>query len=659
MNQRRDVTGLVGIGILLLLASGLGFSPISDGFLGVDVLFVAAGFLATKEILREFRANAKHNRGYGWVTLGPFYAKRLRYFIPSALVAVLLVWLAVSFTNDSRYLNGVTSDAIWSALMLANVHFIHQGVDFMANTSHSSPLLNFWAVSTYVQVVLVYPLLLVAALGFKNYRIGNKRVGHRKRAIYALAAIVAITTALTIAESIFEPKTAMFTSTARLADFAIGGLFAAIRINEVTFGRPQLLLSRLVALLVIVFSPLLAQNLTQNSSLLVIAVAAGFLATSHSSRMPDTFSIVLGMQPLYGLGVIASQILIWYWPILVLAHRYGFHLGYQGSVGNRLLLGVAIICLATLTHLVASRLFVKAPILTSEDFNPALQDALEDEAESDADAEKESDKDADSTQDEQAKARTAYQNRTQVLVAAVLGTLCLALVSAPSIIAPPEKNGTPSNSATQSPGTSTGVTRPQVVFLGASITAGCCTKKVPGWAVQVSNQLDWTITNLAKRGTGYSHGNSYGPCSDGSCRSIPAMAVRAVTLKPDAVVVSGGRNDCQLAMSNPSRVQSAINQTFDSLRAGLPRTPIIAMSVIYNEKRTIPECYSRVNSWISAAASRNHIGFVPGVTTWLAGHADYLNKDDVHPNDAGHTEIARRFVQWFQDKDIRVEASIR
>ena len=655
MNQRRDVTGLVGIGILLLMASGLGFSPLSDGFLGIDVLFVAAGFLATKEILREFRANAKHNRGYGWVTLGPLYSKRLRYLIPSALVAILLVWLSVSFTNDSHYLSGVTSDAIWSALMLANVHFIHQGVDFMANTSHSSPLLNFWAIATYVQVVLVYPLLLVAALGFKNYRIGNKRVGHRKRAIYALTAIVVITSALTIAENIFEPKTAMFTSSARLADFAIGGLFAAVRINEVTFGRPQLLLSRLVALLVIVFSPLLTQNLTQNSSLLVIAVAAGFLATSHSSRMPDTFSIVLGMQPLYGLGVIASQTLIWYWPILVLAHRYGFHVGYQGSVSNRLLLGVVIICLATVAHLVASRLFVKASTESAVDSDPALRDALEDEADSEVEVEKEED----TTSDEQTKARTAYQNRTQVLVAAVLGTLCLALVSAPSIIAPPEKNVTPSNTASQSPGTSTGTLSPQVVFLGASITAGCCTKRVPGWAVQVSHQLDWTITNYARRGTGYSHGNSYGACADGSCRSIPAMAVRAVTLRPDAVVVSGGRNDCQLALSNPSRVQSAINQTFDSLRLGLPHTPIIAMSVIYNQKRSIPECYSRVNTWISAAAARNHVEFVPGVTTWLAGHSEYLNKDDVHPNDAGHTEIARRFVQWFQAHNIRVEANIR
>jgi len=657
MNQRRDVTGLVGIGILLLLASGLGFSPISDGFLGIDVLFVAAGFLATKEILREFRANAKHNRGYGWVTLGPFYLKRLRYLIPSALIAVVLVWLAVSFTNDSRYLSGVTSDAIWSALMLANVHFIHQGVDFMANTSHSSPLLNFWAISTYVQVVLVYPLLLVAALGFKNYRIQNKRVGHRKRAIYALAAIAIITTLITVAENVFEPKTAMFTSTARLADFAIGGLFAAIRINEVTFGRAQLLLSRLVALIVIVFSPFLAKTLTQNSSLLVIAIAAGFVAASHSTRIPDSFSIVLGMQPLYGLGVISGQVLIWYWPILVLAHRYGFHVGYQGSVGNRLLLGVVIICLAIFSHLAASRLFVKASIASSDDADTSLQDALEDEVDTEVEAEIAKDEAISKT--EQARARTAYQNRTRVLVAAVLGTVCLALVSAPSIIAPPEKNGTSSNTANPSPGTSTGILSPHVVFLGASITSGCCTKHVPGWAIQTSNQLSWTITNLAKRGTGYSHGNSYGPCSDGSCRSILAMAVRAVTMHPDAVVVSGGRNDCQLAISDPSRVQSAVNQTFDSLRSGLPHTPIIAMSVIYNEKRTIPECYSRLNSWISAAAARNHVAFVPGVTTWLAGHRDYLNKDDVHPNDAGHTEIARRFVQWFQAHNIRVEASIR
>ena len=253
MNRRPDITGLSGIGILLLLASALGFSPISSGFLGVDVFFVCAGFMMTKALLKEFRNNAKHNKGYGWVSLRPFYLSRLVYFLPSAFLTLAGVLLAVSLTGDAKYFSTLSSDAIWAALMLANVNFMHQGVNFLASTSHSSPILNFWAISTYAQALAVFPLLLISALGFKNYRVNTTRIRHRKRAILGLTAITVVTAAITVVELAWEPETALFTSSARIADFAIGGLFAAIRINEATFGYMQLLLCRIGALSVIVF----------------------------------------------------------------------------------------------------------------------------------------------------------------------------------------------------------------------------------------------------------------------------------------------------------------------------------------------------------------------------------------------------------------------
>jgi len=647
MKQRRDIIGLTGLGILLLLASGLGFSPIADGFLGIDVVFVCAGYLATKELLKEYRTNAKHNRGYGWVSLTPFYLKRLIYFVPSALLTLLVVTLAVSFTNDTEYFSGLTTDAIWAALMLANVNFIHEGVDFLSNTSQSSPLLNFWAISTYFQVLLVYPLLLVAALGFKNYRVRNKRVRHRQRAIYALGVITAVSVLITMIELVFEPKTALFTSSARLADFAIGGLFAALRINEAAFGRAQLLLTRFSALVIILLSPLLFGNFAQNWASLFIAVAAAFICGSHSSRLPDIFSQALGSRPVHFIGVIAPQIFLWYWPILVLAHRYGFHIGYEGSISHRAVLAILILIVATVAHF-AIRTLVSIIMPRATEVDPSSSDANTDEDTSPDDEDIE----------EESKPKTSYQKRNQILVAALVGSLAIATVSAPSIIAPAVKVVSDGAKPTASDSTGSDYMSPRVIFLGASITAGCCTQEVPSWPNQVSQQLNWRVINLARRGTGFTHGNNYGVCSDGSCRSIAQMAVRAITQRPDAVVVSGGRNDCKIAMTDPKRAQTAISQTFDALRVGLPYTPIIAMSVIYNQKRDIPECYSRVNSWISAAAAKNKVAFVPDVTTWMAGHPEFLNSDRVHPNDAGHTEVARRFVAWFNQQNLRIVAGI-
>jgi peptidoglycan/LPS O-acetylase OafA/YrhL/lysophospholipase L1-like esterase len=647
MKQRRDIIGLTGLGIVLLLASGLGFSPIADGFLGIDVVFVCAGYLATKELLKEYRTNAKYNRGYGWVSLTPFYLKRLIYFVPSALLTLLAVTLAVSFTNDTEYFSGLTTDAIWAALMLANVNFIHEGVDFLSSTSQSSPLLNFWAISTYFQVLLVYPLLLVAALGFKDYRIRNKRVRHRQRALYALGVITAVSVLITMIELVLEPKTALFTSSARLADFAIGGLFAALRINEAAFGRLQLLLTRFSALAIILLSPLLLGTFAQNWASLFIAVSTAFICGSHSARLPDIFSQALGSRPVHFIGVIAPQIFLWYWPILVLAHRYGFHIGYEGSISHRAVLAILILIVATVSHF-AIRTLVSTIMPQATEVDPSASDFNTDEDTSPDDEDIE----------EESKPKTSYQKRNQVLVAAVAGSLAMATVSAPSIIAPAVKvvSGRPTPTASNS--AMPDYLSPRVIFLGASITAGCCTQEVPSWPDQVAKQLNWRVTNLAKTGTGFTHGNSYGVCADGSCRSIAQMAVRAVTQRPDAVVISGGRNDCKIAMADPTRAQNSINQTFDALRVGLPYTPIIALSVIYNQKRAIPECYSRVNSWISAAAAKNKIAFIPGVTTWMAGHPEFLNSDRVHPNDAGHTEVARRFVAWFNQQNIRIVAGV-
>lgn len=653
MNQRRDATGLIGIGIILLLLSGLGFSPASKGFLGIDIFFVVAGYLGTKELLTEYRKNAKHNRGYGSVSLSAYYGRRMLYPVVSALLALGVIAFAVRFTNDLEYINQVSMDAIWAAFMLANVNFMHQGVDFLASTSKSSPILNYWAVSTYTQVMLIYPLLVLSALGFKKARIKNKRVRHRKRAIYALGTIAIVAIVVTAVEQVLEPKTAMFTASARLADFAIGGFFAAIRINELNFGRMQLVLTRLGALMILGFSPFLFNGVDAHIASAVIAIAAGFLLASHSKRLPDIFSTVFGAWPLYGIGLIATQIFLWYWPILVLAHRYGFHLGYEGGALERAGLSILIIGVSTVTHIIITKLIL--PLTVRVNASGESIDVPNEHDDNDADEPEKSEADL-----SKPKSKTVYQYRNSALALALTGTAALAIVSAPTLIAPPETSPTaiPTTSASSTTNGSD-LFKPRAVFLGASITFGRGAVDVPGWSKQAAVQLGWNLTNLAKPGTGFTHGNKLGVCAGNNCPSIADMAITAITKKPDVVVISGGLNDCSAALKDAPRAQTAINQTFNSLRRGLPYTPIIAMSVIQNKGARIPECYARINTWIASAAENNQIAFIPDVSQWIAGKPELLSKDRIHPNDAGHTEIARRFVMWFRQQNIRVEPGVQ
>jgi peptidoglycan/LPS O-acetylase OafA/YrhL/lysophospholipase L1-like esterase len=649
VNRRPDLAGLSGIGILLLLASALGFSPISSGFLGVDVFFVCAGFIMTKALLKEFRDNAKHNKGYGWVSLRPFYMSRLVYLLPSAFLTLAGVLLAVSLTGDAKYFSTLTSDAIWAALMLANVNFMHQGVNFLASTSHSSPILNFWAISTYAQALAVFPLLLISALGFKNYRLNTKRIRHRKRAILGLAAITVVTATITIVELAWEPDTALFTSSARIADFAIGGLFAAIRINEATFGYVQLLLCRIGALSIIIFSHAIFTSFAPNFASIAIAAAAGFIAATHSVRQPDMVSRILGAQPIYGFGVIALQVFLWYWPILVILHRYGFHIGYRGEFTQRLISGVIIIVIATVAHF-AMMLLTKP-----------LRSRIAQSTEKAADAQDQIDDDLDDLEivkdaKESGARVTAYENRLKTLIPAAIAGLAIILISAPSLVAPPMKTDVGQAIKTPSPSTSVPSTQngPKVVFIGASITAGWWAKYKNGWVKQSAQKLHWQAINLAKPGTGFTKDSRNGLCSKITCKSIPKQAVKAILLQPDAVVIAGGYNDCKSALRDPVATRSAIKATYEALRAGLPNTPLIALSVVGNQSFTVRPCSVKMNAWMAESAKANGFYFVPDVSTWLSGHPEYMFRDNVHPNTAGHTLIARRFVAWFKQQNIQI-----
>jgi peptidoglycan/LPS O-acetylase OafA/YrhL/lysophospholipase L1-like esterase len=649
MNRRPDITGLSGIGILLLLASALGFSPISAGFLGVDVFFVCAGYLMTKALLKEFRHNAKHNKGYGWVSLRPFYLSRLVYFLPSALLTLAGVLLVVSLTGDAKYFATLSSDAIWAALMLANVNFMHQGVNFLASTSHSSPILNFWAISTYAQALAVFPLLLISALGFKNYRVNTTRIRHRKRAILGLTAITVVTAAITVVELAWEPETALFTSSARIADFAIGGLFAAIRINEAAFGYVQLLLCRIGALSIIIFSHAIFASFAPNYASIAIAVAAGFIAATHSARQPDTVSRILGAQPIYGFGSIALQVFLWYWPILVMLNRYGFHIGYRGELSQRLTSGAIIIVIATMAHF-AMKLVTK-PLLSRIAQSTEKADEEQDQTDDDLD-------DLELAKDAKKSGAhvTAYENRLKTLIPAAIAGLALILISAPSLVAPPMKTDVSQGNKTPSPSASvpSKQSRPKVVFIGASITAGWWAKNKNGWVNQSARQLHWQAINLAKPGTGFTHDSHAGTCVAVTCKSIAKQAVNAVLLQPDAVVVAGGYNDCRNAMREPVSTRSAIKATYETLRVGLPTTPIIALSVVGNQSFTIRPCSARINAWMAESAKANDFYFVSDVSTWLSGHPEYMVRDNVHPNTAGHTYITQRFVTWFRQQNIQI-----
>ncbi|MCU1438824.1 MAG: exported protein [Naasia sp.] len=66
-------------------------------------------------------------------------------------------------------------------------------------------------------------------------------------------------------------------------------------------------------------------------------------------------------------------------------------------------------------------------------------------------------------------------------------------------------------------------------------------------------------------------------CGHSQCPPLTEMAWRAVEEQPDVVVVAGGQNDTVTAYNDPLGQGAAIDETFLTRRAGLPRACVVAV----------------------------------------------------------------------------------
>ncbi|MFL6178059.1 MAG: SGNH hydrolase domain-containing protein [Ornithinibacter sp.] len=309
---RGDIEGLRALAVVLVVAFHAGVGAVTGGFVGVDVFFVLSGFLITGLLVDEMART-------GTISLGDFYARRVRRLLPLATLVLAATAAATYALVPPIDRKGVAGDIIGSALWSANWRFAAESTQYMADTD-KSPVLHYWSLAVEEQFYLVWPLLLLLLVGTTGLALRAWPVVLRRIAL-ALGVVIVASLWLSWKQTDATSPFAYFGLHTRAWELGVGAALA--------LARPLL--------------PMLTRRAAEGAALLGVAMVLGSaLAMDESTPFPGTAATVpvLGTALLIAAGarlpdgVVSSTLsrpvpryvgrvsyawYLWHWPVLVLA----------------------------------------------------------------------------------------------------------------------------------------------------------------------------------------------------------------------------------------------------------------------------------------------------------------------------------------------------
>ena len=306
---RAEIQALRAAAVVLVVTYHLWPSLLPGGFIGVDVFFAISGFLITSLLLREAERSGK-------VSLAAFWARRARRILPAALVTVLFCAVATVVFVPLTYWPQFFAEMRASTAYVQNWHLAMAAVDYLASTNGPSPVEHFWSLSVEEQFYLVWPALIVAALGATR----SQPMRVRRAAIgLVMAALTALSLAYSILHTAADPAAAYFVTPTRAWEFGVGGLLALAPHHERSAAGRSVL--SWVGIAAIVLAAATYSSHTPFPGYTALLPVLGALAVMRAGTPALRWSPtpVLTLSPIQFLGDISYSVYLWHWPFIVLA----------------------------------------------------------------------------------------------------------------------------------------------------------------------------------------------------------------------------------------------------------------------------------------------------------------------------------------------------
>lgn len=351
LGYRADVEGLRAVAILLVVACHAKVPWLAGGFVGVDVFYVLSGYLITGLLVQEISTT-------GDLRFANFYGRRLRRLLPALLlmlaITCVLARLLLPATGAPAQATAAASAALW----LSNFHFAFAHLGYFAPAAETNLFLHTWSLGVEEQFYLVWPLLVVLAMGAWE---GAKRPPSPARLQWLFGGIFVVSLALSWYWTRHAPHLAFYMMPSRAWQFALGALVFLLA------GSPAFKTHAFIAranwlhamgwtgLTMILLAAILIDGSVPypGAWALLPSFGAALLLAAGGRGNNQGVGRVLALLPMQSLGRISYAWYLWHWPVLLL----GAALLDVANGWNRLLLVLISLLLAA-----ASFHFFETPI---------------------------------------------------------------------------------------------------------------------------------------------------------------------------------------------------------------------------------------------------------------------------------------------------------
>ena len=176
---RRDIQGLRGIAVLLVVSHHAGVPFVPGGYVGVDVFFVISRYLVTGLLVRKV---GEHRR----IDYLRFIARRARRLLPAALLVIAVVTGVSVIIYPPLEREGILSAARAAAVYASNIWFAARAVDYLSGDAAANPMTHMWSLAVDEQLCLLWPWLVADSAA------GMARVEARRRTLQTVVVACAV-----------------------------------------------------------------------------------------------------------------------------------------------------------------------------------------------------------------------------------------------------------------------------------------------------------------------------------------------------------------------------------------------------------------------------------------------------------------------------------